>query len=120
MYRRRSTLLYCIYLGVILVSWSLRKKITVAWSSKGFVYKALLQATTEVMRYNPCSKRRSCSRIQCQMFDNLSASFLASNAVYHARSKHIELDVHFIRDKVLYIIPEISYLSFIGSNKQTY
>lgn len=33
--------------------------------------------------------------------DNLSAKALASNPVYHARSKHIEVDVHYIRDQVL-------------------
>ena len=32
--------------------------------------------------------------------DNLSALALASNPVYHARTKHIEVDYHFIREKV--------------------
>jgi len=33
--------------------------------------------------------------------DNLSAKTLASNPVQHARSKHIEIDIHFIRDMIL-------------------
>jgi len=33
--------------------------------------------------------------------DNLSALALASNPVYHARTKHIEVDYHFIREKFL-------------------
>ena len=33
--------------------------------------------------------------------DNLSALALASNPVFHARTKHIEVDYHFIREKVL-------------------
>ena len=33
--------------------------------------------------------------------DNQSASHLAANRVFHARSKHIKLDLHFIRDHVL-------------------
>jgi len=33
--------------------------------------------------------------------DNLSAKALASNLVMHARSKHIEIDVHYIHDQVL-------------------
>lgn len=33
--------------------------------------------------------------------DNLSAKALASNPVLHARFKHIEIDIHYIRDKVL-------------------
>jgi hypothetical protein len=32
--------------------------------------------------------------------NNLSATFLASNPVFHARTKHIELDFHFVREKV--------------------
>jgi hypothetical protein len=33
--------------------------------------------------------------------DNISALALASNPVFHARTKHIEVDYHFIREKVL-------------------
>ena len=33
--------------------------------------------------------------------DNESAVALAQNPVYHSRTKHVELDLHFIRDKVL-------------------
>jgi hypothetical protein len=32
--------------------------------------------------------------------DNIGALALASNPVYHARTKHIEVDMHFIREKV--------------------
>ena len=33
--------------------------------------------------------------------DNLSAIKLTSNPVFHARTKHIELEYHFVREKVL-------------------
>ena len=33
--------------------------------------------------------------------DNQSAMALASNPILHARTKHIEIDIHFVRDKVL-------------------
>jgi hypothetical protein len=33
--------------------------------------------------------------------DNLSAVSLAHNPILHARTKHIELDIHFVREKVL-------------------
>jgi len=33
--------------------------------------------------------------------DNMSSIELASNPVFHARTKHIEVHYHFVREKVL-------------------
>ena len=33
--------------------------------------------------------------------DNQAAIFIAGNLAFHERTKHIEIDYHFIRDKVL-------------------
>jgi methyl coenzyme M reductase subunit D len=32
--------------------------------------------------------------------DNIGATYLTANPIYHARTKHIEIDVHFVREKV--------------------
>jgi hypothetical protein len=47
--------------------------------------------------------------------DNVSALALASNPVYHARTKHIEVDYHFVHEKVLN--KDIS-LAFISTAEQ--
>lgn len=42
--------------------------------------------------------------------DNLSAKALAANPVQHARSKHIEIDVHFVRDMILSGSNDVHYI----------
>ena len=50
-----------------------------------------------------------CPFIPTVWCDNMSAGALASNPVYHARTKHIELDIHFVRDRVLANLLEVRY-----------
>ena len=42
--------------------------------------------------------------------DNMGATSSASNLVFHARTKHIEIDVHFIREKVLSKEVEVRFI----------
>lgn len=42
--------------------------------------------------------------------DNMSAIYIANNPVYHDRTKHIEIDCYFTREKVLEGLLQQSYL----------
>ena len=46
-------------------------------------------------------------------YDNQGAASLAANHVYHSRTKHIEIDMHFVRDKVLQKTLEIRFVPSI-------
>jgi hypothetical protein len=42
--------------------------------------------------------------------DNMGAIALASNPIYHARTKHVEVDYHFIWEKVIHKEITINYI----------
>lgn len=75
----------------------------VALSSTEAEYRALANTATSVawlqsLFTEPGISLSSSPIIFC---DNISAGSLASNPVYHARTKHIEIDAHYIREQVL-------------------
>lgn len=47
-------------------------------------------------------KELGVSQVQtpCLWCDNLGATYLTANPVFHARKKHIEIDFHFVRQRV--------------------
>jgi histone deacetylase 1/2 len=43
--------------------------------------------------------------------DNIGATYLSSNPVFHACTKHIEVDFYFIRERVTHKLLEIKFIS---------
>jgi hypothetical protein len=50
----------------------------------------------------------SSARLWC---DNMGAKYLASNPIFHGRMKHIEIDYHFGRDRVVQKLLEVRFIS---------
>ncbi|GKF28384.1 ribonuclease H-like domain-containing protein, partial [Tanacetum coccineum] len=74
----RSTLGYCVFLDNNLLSWSSKRQYALSYSSADAEYRGVANAIAET----------SC------------AVYLSSNPVQHQHTKHIEIDIHFIRDHV--------------------
>ena len=43
--------------------------------------------------------------------DNMGAKYLSANPVFHARTKHIEVDYHFVRERVARRLLDIEHVS---------
>jgi hypothetical protein len=76
--------------------------LTVSRSSTEAEYKAVANATSEVMWIQMLLLENgvSCPKQAKMWFDNLGAKYLASNPVFHGRVKHIEIYYHFVRERV--------------------
>ena len=109
---RRSTGGFAVFLGSNLVSSSARKQATVSRSSTEAEYKALANATAEVMwiqtlLYELGIKTPKAARLWC---DNIGATYLSANPVFHRSTNHIEVDFHFVRERVARKLLEIKFI----------
>lgn len=102
-----------VFLGPNLTSWSSRKQPTVSRSSTEAEYKALANGTSEVTWVQSILKELGVcqSRPPVLWCDNLGATYLTANPVFHARTKHIEADFHFVREKVAMGALDVRFIS---------
>ncbi|RVW62010.1 Retrovirus-related Pol polyprotein from transposon RE1 [Vitis vinifera] len=115
---RRSTSGYCSFVWGNLVTWRSKKQSVVARSSAEAEYRALAQGICE----RDLDKRvlselgQTSSSPILMMCDNQAAISIAKNPVHHDRTKHVEIDRHFITEKVT---SETVKLNYIPTKHQT-
>jgi len=85
----------------------------VSRSSTKSEYKALANASAELIWIQTLLRdlRVSLPRAPILYCDNIGATYLTSNPIYHARTKHNEIDYHFVRDQVADKYLEVRFIS---------
>uniref|UniRef100_A0A2N9J9G3 Uncharacterized protein n=1 Tax=Fagus sylvatica TaxID=28930 RepID=A0A2N9J9G3_FAGSY len=114
---RRSTSGVVVFLGNNPITWLSKKQHTVSRSSTEAEYRSLATGAAKLawlrqVLYDLKLYLPSAPLIWC---DNTSALALASNPVFHGRTKHIEVDYHFVRERV--VRGDLS-LQFISTHDQ--
>ena len=110
---RRSTNGFMFSLGSAAVTWSSKKQPTVALSSTEAEYRGAATAACEVvwlqkLLHDLDAQVDNPVVIYC---DNMRSIQLARNPVFHARTKHIEVHYHFVREEVLAGEIDLAYVS---------
>ena len=82
-------------------------------SSTEAEYKALANGTAEATWIQSVLRELVVyqSRPPVLWCDNLGATYLSANPVFHARTKHIEIDFHFVREKVALGALDVRFIS---------
>lgn len=109
---RKSVGAYLFMLSGAPVTWACKKNQSICLSSTESEYKALTSAGKEVVWCRRCltdlgQKQDQPTTIFC---DNSGAIALTNNPIFHARTKHIAVHHHFIRDIVAQGEAEIKYV----------
>ena len=111
-FTKRSVTDYMVLLDTSPTIWKSKKQSTVSKSSAEAKYRAMSQAAAEVTWLIRLLSELGISQTHSVTLhcDNKSALQIAKNPVFHQRTKHIDIDCHFTRQKVLEGLLQLTYL----------
>jgi len=110
---RKSTTSWCMFLGDALISWKSKKQDSVSKSSTESEYRDMFVACSKIIWLHGILIELGFTQAQPTPLhvDNTIAIKIASNPVYHERTKHIEVDCHSIHEahnRKVIILPHVS------------
>jgi phage gp36-like protein len=93
---------YAVFLEENLVSWSVKRHTVVSRSSAEVEYRVIANGMAEAtwLRKLLHKLQTPLSRYTLVYCNNISVVYLSTNPVQHQRTKHFEIDLHFVREKV--------------------
>jgi Reverse transcriptase (RNA-dependent DNA polymerase) len=99
---KKSTTDFCTFVGGNLVTWKSKKQNVIARSSAEAEYRAMASTANELTWIKQLLADLGVEvTLPIKMFcDNQAARHIAANPVFHEQTKHIEVDCHFVREKV--------------------
>lgn len=108
-----STNAYVVYLGKTPVSWSAKKQTGVARSTTEAEYRSVANASAEIRWIcNILTELGLTLQAPPVVYcDNLGATFLCANPVFHTRMKHVALDYHFIRGQIQHGMLRVAHIN---------
>jgi hypothetical protein len=100
---RKSMGIYLVFFGQTPISWKFGKQHTIARSSTEAEYKALVDSTAEIIWLQYLLTDLQVLSVSAPIIwcDNLGATYLSANPIFHARTKHVKVDYHFVHDRAV-------------------
>lgn len=117
-----STTAYIVYIGKNPISWCSRKQKTRARSSTEAEYRAVAATTADILWVKNILQELGQLTTQQPVIycDNVGATYVCANPVFHSKMKHLGLEYHFVREnvqKVSFVCPtsplKISWLMLL-------
>jgi hypothetical protein len=91
-----------VFLGTNLISWSSKRQNVVSRSNVEAEYRAVANGVAE-----DCWLRQLLQELHAPLTkstlvycDNVSVVYLSTNPIQHQRTKHVKIDLHFVRERV--------------------